>query len=269
MADNGPARLASSTKGAPFPRRYRPRFSRTKGGCWNCRRRRKRCDEKRPTCTACLRNQLCCTRPEPELEPDLELPLRESQGSCLPKYSDSCILIEFDPPLLLPSISPNSGQAESASTEEDVDEDVMTTLPMADVPIWTASPSSFLSLQRATLLSTTSPQLLTHYIERTSNLITTKPFRNNSFVTFILPLAGVDDLLMHAVLAISGTHLNCMNEAALEIRHATSSHYGMVLRSLRRAFSTSSERSTTQILRLLLVLILLCHVEVRHSQTAC
>ena len=284
--DNGPSRLASSTQTAPFPRKYRPRFSRTKTGCWSCRRRRKRCDEKRPTCTACLRNKFCCTwpEPEPELEPEPEpepqlepepsctasaatatalLPLQKSRGSCLPENSNPCIPIEFDPPLLLPSIGPNTSQAESASTE-DADEDVMTTVPMTDVPIWTASPSSFMSLQRATLLSTASPQLLTHYIERTSNLITTKPLRNNKFVTFILPLAGVDDLLMHAVLAVSGTHLNFMNEAAPDIRHATSAHYGMVLRSLYQAFSTLSDRSTTQILRLLLVLILLCHVEVRH-----
>lgn len=275
--DNGPSRLASSTQTAPFPRRYRPRFSRTKTGCWNCRRRRKRCDEKRPTCTACLRNQFCCTWPEPELEPESSpsctvsaatatvlLPLQEFRGSCLPENSNLCNPIEFDPPFLLPSIGPNPGQAELTSTEEDADEDVLTILSMTDVPIWTASPSSFLSLQRATLLSTTSPQLLTHYIERTSNLVATKPLQSNKFVTFILPLAGVDDLLMHAVLAVSGTHLNFMNEAALEIRHATAAHYGMVLRSLYQAFSTSSDRSTTQILRLLLVLILLCHVEVRH-----
>ncbi|KAH8803653.1 fungal-specific transcription factor domain-containing protein [Xylogone sp. PMI_703] len=44
------------------PRRgtYSPPKLRTKTGCLKCRARRKKCDERRPTCTACLRNGHAC-----------------------------------------------------------------------------------------------------------------------------------------------------------------------------------------------------------------
>lgn len=38
-------------------------FKRSKDGCQTCRRRKKKCDEARPTCSGCLRNNLPCQWP--------------------------------------------------------------------------------------------------------------------------------------------------------------------------------------------------------------
>lgn len=47
--------------GSPAPKRPRREDKpRTRGGCWNCRSRRKRCDQGRPNCAECSRLELKC-----------------------------------------------------------------------------------------------------------------------------------------------------------------------------------------------------------------
>ncbi|KAF1989917.1 hypothetical protein K402DRAFT_325790 [Aulographum hederae CBS 113979] len=42
------------------PRSSWGKKARTRTGCWNCRRRRKKCDERRPTCTNCVQKRESC-----------------------------------------------------------------------------------------------------------------------------------------------------------------------------------------------------------------
>ncbi|VEU23822.1 DEKNAAC104945 [Brettanomyces naardenensis] len=44
----------------------RKKITRTKTGCFCCRRRKKKCDEKKPVCSGCLRNMLHCVYPTEE-----------------------------------------------------------------------------------------------------------------------------------------------------------------------------------------------------------
>lgn len=59
---------------------------RSKTGCLTCRRRKKKCDERHPTCTACHRNALDCTWPTAETTVNSRRPRRRQNvsGRALP-----------------------------------------------------------------------------------------------------------------------------------------------------------------------------------------
>jgi len=59
----------------------RPQVSRTRNGCLSCRSRRKKCDEKKPCCAACIRNKLSCKWPTESTGPDSVTLLQESTSS--------------------------------------------------------------------------------------------------------------------------------------------------------------------------------------------
>lgn len=44
------------------------KITRSRTGCWTCRERRKKCDEKRPSCTPCIRKSLKCSGYGPRLK---------------------------------------------------------------------------------------------------------------------------------------------------------------------------------------------------------
>jgi hypothetical protein len=95
-----------------------------------------------------------------------------------------------------------------------------------------------------------------------------KPLSSNPFITLVLPLAYSDDLLMHAVLALSGTQLSFKRRDDLSVQSATRQHYSLLLQNLRHLFAEeSAHHDVRRTLRLLLVLVVLCHVEV-HSATS-
>lgn len=54
-----------SSSSATAPRRPPPRL-RTKTGCFQCRKRRKKCDERKPYCTDCSKHNLKCVWPAPQ-----------------------------------------------------------------------------------------------------------------------------------------------------------------------------------------------------------
>lgn len=56
-------------------KRPRPAM-RSKDGCLTCRRRKKKCDERHPTCTGCHRNHLTCQWPTTEVAVRMRRPRR-------------------------------------------------------------------------------------------------------------------------------------------------------------------------------------------------
>lgn len=42
------------------------KITRTKTGCYCCRKRKKKCDEMKPACSGCVRNMLTCVYPSPD-----------------------------------------------------------------------------------------------------------------------------------------------------------------------------------------------------------
>lgn len=129
--------------------------------------------------------------------------------------------------------------------------------------LWRSLTTSFMSDERPTLLTRHSVLLLQHYLEDTASFLVPKIRTRNPFITQVLPLAYSDDLLMHAVMTLSGTHLSYQQKDNLDIQLATRSHYSLLLKGLRLAFAhEASHPCSERSLRLLVILVVLCHVEV-------
>lgn len=191
-------------------------------GCLTCRRRKKKCNEKKPTCVGCARNSLQCVWPatNSRRKPQKSIPRAASQDHKV--SSDPC-----DP----------SAQ-------------------------WSILTCSFVSPTRASTLTETSSLLFTHYITKTANaLSTSSPDSNNPLVTFLVPLCCNDDLLMHSLLAISGAHMKCSN-SGIEVYLATYRHYSIVIRTIRDCISNHTTLDVPQALRMSLTLIMLSLFEV-------
>jgi len=112
------------------------------------------------------------------------------------------------------------------------------------------------------LLTPSSHVLLEHYLAETGPLLATTPVRINPFVTYIIPLCYADDMLMHTVLALSGSHLCFKQPGNFNLERATYLHCASVLQSLRIAFQNVRDANTSKALRLLVILLMLCHFEV-------
>ena len=252
---------------------------RTKTGCLTCRERRKKCDEIKPTCSGCARNFIDCKWPSL---------LVLNSGSCTsrsnPKGSlnDGLLADTFyaqqdssDPTspgidalvtrVLSPSLAeryaevatPAHGCWKKRHGKPDGSDSTV---------VWQPLSASFMSPQRATLLTSSSLLLLQHYMESTSTFLVAKPLSSNPFHAVVLPLAFTDDLLMHALLALSGTHLAFRRGGDLDIQTATRTHYSLLLRNLRTTFEDKAlYDDVRKMSRLLLVLVVLSHVEVCHA----
>lgn len=132
--------------------------------------------------------------------------------------------------------------------------------PAHDLPI----PGTACNLTQASIT------LLRHYFEYTAGLLCTSPPTKCPFITVVLPLAYTDELLMHTVLALSGTHLECrqsrrssglIGAVNLEMQRATALHYQNTISGLRRELLNFDSANDRQQARLLLILIIACHYE--------
>jgi hypothetical protein len=113
-------------------------------------------------------------------------------------------------------------------------------------------------------LTPTSSVLLAHYLGNTCAAMASRPPRSTILITHVVPQLFADELLMHVILALSGTHINFRHEATWDIRNATSLHYGMALRSLRQDLQSKGHAHTggVDLMRFALILILLSFLEV-------
>jgi len=193
-----------------------------------CRQRRKKCDQERPTCLACRRNNLLC-----EWAENKEANARTSTALAPPQLG-------FQAP-----------RSDNSSRQ---------TAPFLPIVLSHGGTHSGCLQQ-----TPWSRLLFDHYLKQTSVILGTSTTRGerSPFQTLVVQQAASDDLLMNVVLAVSGTHLNFNDEVAPEIRSATGTHYGTVLRRLRQELNKAS--STEVCCRLALVLLLLCFVEVGFS----
>ncbi|KAL5364482.1 fungal-specific transcription factor domain-containing protein [Aspergillus floccosus] len=237
--------------------------ARTKTGCLPCRRRKKKCDEAKPQCRACERNKLECAWPPhivrifgldaEQIQNSDDLHAREELRSPIEAQSRA------NTPLLIPS-------AASAS------KDPIATLEGAEhhtgerddcVISWSLESESFVSTIRAGMLLPNSPILLSHYLEVTAPKLAPVPAPDVPWVSWILPVAFNDDLLMNAILALSGGHLLYKQPDNQEIHHATYRHYSTAVQSLYQVFNDGSTLSEPlALLRVALTILILFHYEV-------
>jgi Fungal specific transcription factor domain len=111
------------------------------------------------------------------------------------------------------------------------------------------------------MLTACSGLLLSHYITETAPTMTTWLGASNSCLSSVLPIAYIDDLAMHSVLALGGAHLCSKKADNTEVMAATKSHYDFVLRGVRLALHELKPEDTMKVLRILLVLVLTAHYE--------
>lgn len=203
------------------------RHRRTRNGCLTCRSRRKKCDEVKPRCAGCRRNQLPCTWP--------------SAGSC--SQND---------------IVTNSGNGHSS----------LVPVPSIPPPVSNVHRGADTeSPPRACMLTPQSVNLLSHFIVNTAHHFAMGPMHQNPFVSILVPLASADDLLMHALLTVSGAYLSSSNpDLAIceDITRATSLHYSRLIAGLRSELWGLRDDDLEKRERLLRLLLILCHYEVSH-----
>lgn len=127
------------------------------------------------------------------------------------------------------------------------------------------SPAVPLPSRRAKSPSLMTPQsviLLQHYLRETADCIAMTPLNDNPFVTILLPLAYTDDLLMHALLVVSGAHLTYREPGNLNLQIASASHYSHLVSGTRVEIAHLDDQDVESMQRLLRVLLLMCHYEV-------
>lgn len=107
-----------------------------------------------------------------------------------------------------------------------------------------------------------STTLLGHFLTETINLFAATPSEQNPFMTILLPLSHVDDLLLHSLLAFSGAHLAQKEIFGDKIATSMRLHYSKVIGGLRREFANLHENDLPKRCRLLRILLIICYFEV-------
>ncbi|KAL2823012.1 fungal-specific transcription factor domain-containing protein [Aspergillus granulosus] len=212
--------------------------TRTRAGCLTCRRRKKKCDERKPRCMACTRNQLACSWPaHVDRRSISQVPVNDSESGHRPDPAHA-------------ELSKNTNGSAPADDPTIVH--------------WTPRLKTFNSLKRAGMFLPESNSLLSHYLARTGSLLATAPTGANPFLSSVVAIACNDDLVMHCVLALSGSHLGFTlgDDSGNEIHRATYKHYALALRTLQYAVGSSvAGEDPVATMKVLLSMMLLCHYE--------
>ncbi|CZR56113.1 uncharacterized protein PAC_06001 [Phialocephala subalpina] len=110
--------------------------------------------------------------------------------------------------------------------------------------------------------------LFEHYSCKTADQICGVTGPGNPFITYILPLAHADSLVMHGVLALSGVHLIHRTENG-SFKSATWTHYGLAIRGLKEALTKIDKKvlDEAEAAQMLAATLLLCHVEAVSGNT--
>lgn len=237
------------------------RVPRTRTGCLPCRRRKKKCDEAKPQCQACTRNKLQCAWPphivrifglDAEQTQNVDdLHSRKGPGSPVEVQG-----VGTPPPIPSAASATKDPITTSEGAEHRTGERKNRSIS------WSLTSANFLSpIQTAGMLLPESPMLLSHYLEDTAPKLA--PVSDVPWVSWILPFAYNDDLLMNAILALSGGHLLYKLPGNQEIIHATSQHYSSAVRALYQVFSDENMISEPLVLlRVALAILILFHYEV-------
>jgi hypothetical protein len=89
------------------------------------------------------------------------------------------------------------------------------------------------------------------------------PRKDNPFATMLLPVAHMDEVLMHSLLALSGAHLSHKDPANTAVSVATRMHYAKMLQGVQRAVADVEVEDFETKQRLLQVMLVACCYEVR------
>lgn len=121
------------------------------------------------------------------------------------------------------------------------------------------SPSRSVSLWPRLQGKPAEQRLLHHYLEKSSKRLVIREKGQNPFVSYLLPLAQQNDGLLHAVFAISASHLSFYDT---EDRLTALSHYGVALRAAKYQITEFGNGQSETALEIILLLVALCAFEV-------
>ncbi|CAF3476078.1 unnamed protein product [Fusarium graminearum] len=203
-----------------------PKFKRTRTGCRTCRLRRKKCGEQRPVCEGCRRNHLLCSWPgklasRAERDPE---PEAEPHASCtIARPPRDQATPQVLPTTSLPTFSTFVHQRSETGSRDEIGK---------------------------------AKALLQHYICSTASRLTTA--KGNVYLSLVIPFAEQHWDIMHAILAISASHLSYTDPAYV---YPAKSHYAVALRAAKNHITTVSHGEREEAIRLLVLLVLLCHFE--------
>jgi hypothetical protein len=239
----------------------RPRVTRVKTGCLVCRLRRKKCDERKPTCTGCERNKLICSWASSTSGERQPSPL----GWRSRLVSGGQVSEEIEDLQHIPARSSVEPQTTQLYPPSKCSTTSQSPISMEALPL-----SSGLRLPElfstASLKDPTSRLLFEHYVNKTSHQLSAIRGPGNPFITCVLPLALADSTIMDSVLAISGAHLCATNSEPL-INLGFSTHYALVVRQFKHNLTQLASGSvpngkSLKPVNLLLTALMLCQVEV-------
>ncbi|KAK2017593.1 hypothetical protein LZ32DRAFT_550928 [Colletotrichum eremochloae] len=241
-----------SYQGARFPTKFRRNFPRSKGGCLTCRTRRKKCDEVKPECTACLRGGRECSWPVIAKSSSPEETETCSQGKAgLQKASAK----EISPGWRRPRLYESETALPATS--------VVSEATKAISPLRTS-----LTFGTLSQLDEVSRPMYEQYLVVTAGLLVRgRTPEGNPFINYVLPIAVSDGLIMDCILTIGAAHMSVSDPENRQLEVATRIRYARVLEGLRKAlggqvnpiFGSTEEDKQVYVV---LVLVLLCLLEV-------
>lgn len=233
-----PQQLRATNSSMMLCRRRLGAGRRSKTGCLTCRLRHKKCDETRPLCLGCTRNQLLCQWPQ--------------RFSC----------IEGDKPL--DSVLPQRSDSPMAQTHSTGARVGLGSCQTHDIS--TPGDNSFLSKPinpfPAVFRSCGNRRLLDHFVNDTAKRMAGKRDPENPFLTHNLRIANYSGTLQHIILAITASHLEYHHSSMAQISRT---HYGVALRGVKHAITYWDSCSLSDRVSLLASVLGLCWFEVKSS----
>lgn len=183
--------------------------ARSRLGCTSCRRRKKKCDEVKPICTACLRNNLGCV---------------------WPVSSSQTTVVKVGSPSRQQTVHRNASKLDAwALSSANTHITSITAIPVT---------LSNFALPGSVASGSETWRLLDHYLKDTANRLVCLQDSQNPFLHTILPAALHDELLMNSILALSGVHMmQRLPQLNPEMQSLTWSSYTRALKQLRVALS--------------------------------
>ncbi|KAF7591088.1 hypothetical protein BBP40_001987 [Aspergillus hancockii] len=271
-----------------MPPTKRPRTEpivRVRTGCYTCRRRKKKCDEARPSCGGCVRNKLNCewpanvpasattTRPNaPSTTVPQAVPDQASSPSTTRSHRESSGSPSSPAGSAVSPTALSTGFDAAESFSPPTDEQAL----LAPITVSHATPRSSISgpdspssmtignfMPRSlSMLPGYSPesfQLLSHYLANTADVMANGSTPINPFLVQIVPLAFSSDLLLQLVLTQSAAHraFRCRNDSD----EVAQSHYTKALHLFRKGVTEFIDGKESNPLMLTVGALVMCFTE--------
>ncbi|KAE8384707.1 putative C6 finger domain protein [Aspergillus alliaceus] len=209
-------------------------MSRSKG-CIPCKYRRKKCDEQKPLCAACIRNVLICAWG----------PSSDPKGR---------VTTASPEPVSFSRTRPSSGSNATASIKH-----LYSGVP--DPHSLIQGPGSL----HPQLRQSQAAFLYSFFLEKAAQTVSIRDERSNPFIHVLAPMALQSDMILHTILAFSGVVL--LQGSTSDIAHAVWEQYAQALRSLKFNLTKYTQGEGHLAIHVLLTCLLLCALEVWNTDT--